>query len=266
MIQLLIIIIGILILGSIFIRRYMTAEKGQASFSFFGRKRSVLDLLHIHKHPEAFEVTVEEMIPERSTVDAKKVAKAEMMIKKADAAMAKGDLKQGEQFLIQGLSLDPSNVDAYHKLGLLYLHQGQFSKAENMYHKLILSAQHDPVYFSNLAVAMYQQKKLEGAKTHYKKAIELDASRAGRFFSLAQVLKEMGEVQDALAHFRKAVEMDPQNLDYLLTLAEMTMDLNMMDDARSLLGQILAAYPDNEMAKEMMQRATKENPSGGSAV
>jgi len=239
-------------------RRFMMVERGVSSVSLLGRNKNVLDLLHLHrtKNHEVLEVTVDEMIPERSTVDGKKVAKADMLVKKADAVSSKGDLKQGEQLLIQALALDPSNVDAYHKLGLLYLHQGQFSKAEQMYHKLVMSAKNDPVYFSNLAVAMYQQKNLAGAKTHYKKSIELDASRPGRFFSLAQVLKEMGEMQDALEHFKKAVDMDPKNLDYLLTLAQVYIDQGLLDDARSLLGQILAVYPDNDMAKEMMQQAT----------
>ena len=258
MVQFFVIAVGILVLGSIFIRRYMMVEKGIASFSLLGRSKSVLDLLHLHRHGggATLEVTVNEIIPDPSSVDAKKAAKAEMMIKKADISTTKGDLKQGEQLLIQALALDPSNVDAYHKLGLLYLHQGQFSKAEMMYHKLVASAKNDPVYFSNLAVAMYQQKNLEGAKSQYKKAIELDDSRAGRFFSLAQVLKELGEVQEALDHFRKAVNMDPKNLDYLLTLAQVYVEDGSMDEARALLEQILAVHPDNEIAKDLMKKAT----------
>lgn len=259
MIQLIIIIVGVLILGSIFLRRYMLVEKGVAAFSLLSKRKGVLDLLHIHKEKGGLELTVEDMIPERSTVDAKKAAKGGMMLKKAEAVLAKGDLKHGEQLLIQSLSLDPSNVEAYHRLGLLYLHQGQFGKAEMMYQKLIMSAQNDPVYLSNLAVALYQQKKLEGAKANYKKAIELDASRPGRFFSLAQVLNELGELEEALGHFKKAIEMDPQNMDYLLTLVQVYTDSGMIDQARSLLAEILAAYPDNEMAKEMLEKS-----SGGS--
>lgn len=264
MIQFFIIFIGLIVLGSIFFRRYMMVEKGVSSFLFFGKKKSFSEMLHLHHKREPLELTVEEMIPERSTIDGKKVAKADMMVKKADAAMANGDLKSGEQLLIQALSLDPSNPDAYHKLGLLYLKQEQFGKAEMMYQKLVTSAKEDPVYFSNLAVALYQQKKLEGAKTHYKKSIELDPSRPGRFFSLAQVLKEMGEHQEALEHFQKAVEMDQKNLDYLLTLAEVYIDLGLMDDAKSLLSGTLEVYPGNEIAQEMMQKASsKETPEEG---
>jgi len=254
MIQLLIIVVGFLILGSIFIRRYMMVERGVASFSFFGRKNKMLDLLHLHKEKVGLEVTVEEMIPERSTIDAKKAAKAGMMEKKADAVMAHGDFHQGEKLLIQALALDPSNIGTYHKLGLLYLRQGQFGKAEMMYQKLVTSAKNDPVYYSNLAVALYQQKKLDDAKKNYKKAIELDSSRAGRFFSLAQVLQELGEAQEALDHFRKAIEMDPGNLDYLLTLAQVYMDGGMQEDARMLLNEIITSYPESSIAQEMMKK------------
>jgi tetratricopeptide (TPR) repeat protein len=265
MIQLLVIVVGILVLGSIYVRRYMMVEKGVSSFTFFGRKRGVLDLLTLRKDRDVLELTVEEIIPESSTIDPKKIAKADTFVKKADAALAKGEQRQGEKFLIQALALDPSNLAAYQKLGLLYLHQGQFGKAEMMYQKLVMSVQTDPVFFSNLAMAMFQQKKLEGAKTNYKKAIELDATRPGRFFSLGQVLKEMGEVQDALAHLRKAIEMDPANLDYLLTLAQTYLDLKMTDEARVLLGEILAAYPENEMAAEMMKKAAGDGGADAGA-
>lgn len=256
MIQLLIVIVGFLILGSIFARRYMMVEKGISSFSLFSRKKGVMDLLSVHKGKDSFEVTVEEMIPERSTIDPKKIAKADTMVKKAEVVLNKGDLKHGEQLLIQALALDPSNTEIYHKLGLLYLHHGQFGKAENMYQKLVSSAHLDPVFFSNLAVALYQQKKLEEAKMNYKKAIELDATRPARFFSLAQVMKELGQVQEALEHFKKAVDMAPGNLDYLLTLAQAYLEADMRAEARLLLDDVAAAFPDNAMAKEMLKKIT----------
>lgn len=233
----------------------MMAERGISSFSLFSRKKGVMDLLSIHKGKDSFEVTVQEMIPERSTVEPKKVAKADTLVKKAEMVLSKGDLKHGEQFLIQALALDPSNIEIYHKLGLLYLKNGQFGKAENMYQKLISSAHLDPVFFSNLGVALYQQKKLEEAKVNYKKAIELDATRPGRFFSLAQVMKELGEVQEALEHFKKAVEMDKGNLDYLLTLAQAYLEADLRAEARLLLDDIVAAFPENQDAKDMMKRA-----------
>lgn len=263
MIPFLIIVIGAVILGSIFLRRYMMVEKGIASFSIIsilgGRKKSFLDLLHFHGHSDrndnsTLELVIEEMIPDASTIDAKKSAKANILIKKADADLAHGDQLHAEKHLIQALALDPSRVETYSKLGLLYLHQGQFSKAENMYQKLIASSQEDPVYYSNLAVALYQQQKLEAAKTNYKKAIELDSSRAGRFFSLAQVLKELGELHEAIENFKKAIEMDPKNMDYLLTLAQVYIDGGMAAEARELLGDILMADPGNEMAGEMLKK------------
>lgn len=259
MIQFLVIIAGLAVLASIFVRRYMLVEKGVTAFSVFGRKQKAVDLLNMGTAGESNEVTVEEMIPDRSTIELKKIAKADTMMKKADAALAQGDAVLGEKLLIQALALDPSNLDAYHRLGLIYLRQNQFGKAEMMYQKLVLSAQNDPVYYSNLAVALYQQKKLEEAKKHYKKAIELDASRAGRFFSLAQVLQELGEMQEAIEHFQKAIAMDPSNLDYLLTLAQAYIETDMRHEARSLLGEILAAYPDHQMAREMMEKANRDD-------
>jgi len=258
MIQLLIIIVGILVLAAIFFRRYMATEKGVVAFQFHGRRKNIFDYFHfILEKGDDLEITVDELIPDKSMVDPKNVTKAEILSNKADASINKGDIKNAQKFLIQSLALDPSNLQIYHKLGLLYLRQGQFSKAENMYRKLILSLPTDPVFNSNLGLALYQQKKLEEAKSFYQKAIELDNTRAGRFFSLGQILNELGEFEHALDHLRKAIELDSRNLDYLLTLAQVYSDRDMAQEAQQLLGEILALYPDNVLALEMMQKVQK---------
>ena len=254
MIQALIILLGIGILSVIFMRRYMQVEKGVSS-SLMSHRRGLMNNLNRFLEKEDFEVTMDELIPEAATIDPKDVGKADSLLKRADAYMQKGDLRNGAKLMIQSLSLDPSNREAYHKLGLLYLRQGKFGKAEMMYRKLIMSAQNDPVFLSNLGLALYQQKKLEEAKGFYQQAIELDDSRAGRFFSLGQILIELGEFEQALDHLRKAVAMDPRNLDYLLTVAQFYIDREMMPEARQLLGEILALAPDSEIAIELMKRA-----------
>jgi tetratricopeptide (TPR) repeat protein len=248
-------ILSLAALGAIFLTHYLRLEKGISLGSIFFRKKNVV---HIAKEPDSAEVTVEEMIPSQDKVDPKNVARADSLVKRAEAQLTKGQAREAEKLLIQALSLDPGAVEAYNKLGLIYLREGQFNKAENIFRKLIVAAIGEPSYFSNLGLALYSQGKLEEAKTHYKKAIELDGGRAGRFFSLGQIHRELGEMNEAVGHLKKAVEMEPRNLDFMLSLAQFHIEVKQLPEARQLLGKILLIAPDNGDALSMLKNTEEE--------
>ncbi|MCC7196950.1 tetratricopeptide repeat protein [Candidatus Peregrinibacteria bacterium] len=256
MIQFWIAVVGMLVLGVIFLRRFMILEHGVTLKSLLFRKKNIFR--HV-EHPETLNLTVEEMLPAAETVNPKDRAKADSLVRKAEIGLKRGALKESEQLLIKALALDPSSVEAHNKLGLIYLQQGMFGKAESIYRKLTLTLSHEPAYFGNLGMALYSQGKLDDAKVFYKKALEIDATRPGRFFSLGRIFTELNEVEEAIAHLKKAVEMDPRNLDYLLTLAQLYVDKNLPVEAKQLLGEILLISPDNEMALLLMDKTREED-------
>ena len=224
----------------------------------FFRKKNIFH--HPPEEEQSFELTAEEIIPaQKKDLDPKVLANADSFIKKAAIFADRGDLQGAEKFLIQTLALDPSSIEAYKRLGLLYLTQGQFSKAESIYRKLVATITDDPIFFSNLGMALFSQQKMEEAKTYYKKAIELDSERPGRFFSLAQILFELEEFDEALKNFQQAITMEPGNLDYLLTLAHFYIDRDMPHEGRQLLGEIMISFPNSEDAKEMLDQLAKES-------
>lgn len=256
MIQFWIAFVGIIVLGAIFLHRFMIVERGVSLKSLLFRKKNIFR--HI-EHAETSNLTVDEMLPAAETVNPKDRAKADSLVRKAELGLKKGTLKECEQLLIKALALDPSSVEAHNKLGLIYLQQGLFGKAESIYKKLTLTLSHEPAYFGNLGMALYSQGKLEEAKVSYKKAMELDATRPGRFFSLGRIFTELNEVEEAIAHLKKAVEMDSKNLDYLLTLAQLYIDKKLLVEAKQLLGEILLISPDNEMALLLMDKTREED-------
>ncbi|MBD3328760.1 tetratricopeptide repeat protein [Candidatus Peregrinibacteria bacterium] len=248
--QLLIVIACLLVLGFIFVRRYLMVEKGITLKSVFFRQKNIFR----HREEEdKLEITVEEMIPNSKEVDDKMIAKADSLIKKAEIVLKKGKPRDSEKMLIQAIAADPSSVEAYRKLGMLYLQQSQYGKAESIYKKLVLTITDEPVLFSNLALSLYHQKKLEEAKGHYKRAIEIDDSRAARFFSLANILYELQEFDEALNHFKAAVAKDSGNIDYNITLAHFYVERAMIEDAKLLVEEILKIDPENAEAQAIMQ-------------
>lgn len=250
MVKTIIILSGTAILLFIYLRRYLALEKETSLSQIFFRPKNLFR--HNEQEEKGQEVTVSEFMPPKKDIDPTDLAKADSCINKSDIVINKGDFKEAEKYLIQALALDPSSIEAHKRLGLLYLKQEQFSKAENIYRKLIVTVTDDPVFFSNLGMALYSQKKLDEAKDFYKKAIELDAKRAGRFFSLGQIHYELEEFDEALKNFKRAIAMDSKNLDYLLTLAHFYVDRKMESEARQVLNEILVDFPDCEEAKAML--------------
>lgn len=251
--QLMIVILGVFILGIIFLRRYLILEDKIDLVPFFAKKRNLLAHFHLNKNDD-IEISMEELIPDVSTIDPKTVAKADIHYRKADIFLNRGDLRNAARTLIQALSLNPALKEAYSRLALIYMKESLFSKAENIYRKLIMTVNDDPTFYNNLGMALYSQRKLEEAKNFYKKAIDLDDKRAGRIFSLSQILYELGEIEDALEHVKKAIILEPRNLDYLLTLAQFYVETGRPDEARQVLNEVLSLSPGNRMALDIQEK------------
>lgn len=168
--------------------------------------------------------------------------------KQADLHFAKGDYGLAEKHLLNVLSYDNDHLNANLKLGLLYLHQENLPRSEFFFQKL-LDLKESPIYYSNLALTLYQQNRLEEAAKLYERAIELDNKKATRFVSLAHVYNEMGEMEKALGHFEEALRLDPRNLDYLWSLFEYYEKFTRLNDMARIIKRVLELDPYNDTAK-----------------
>lgn len=259
MIDILLALLCLLALLILFSRRFYLLEKS----SLFGKmvlKRGLKLPTKLTK--EDVEVTAKEMIPDPSTVDSKLKVKGANLFKKAELALKDGQLEDAEKLFIQAIAMDPSHVLAHAKLGMIYLNQEQYGKAELIYRKLILAVTDDPIYFSNLGLALFHQEKYADAKEFYDKAIDLDDSRAGRFYSLSRINHLLDDMEEAFSNLEKALLLDPDNLDYGLTLAQWQLEKDMHSEAKTVLETILEHWPDNQEAKTMLKSIGANMESG----
>jgi tetratricopeptide (TPR) repeat protein len=63
----------------------------------------------------------------------------------------------------------------------------------------------------NLALALYQQGKLEEAIQNYKKAIEINPKYDRAYYNLALALYQQGKLEEAIQNYKKAIEINPKN-------------------------------------------------------
>lgn len=245
---------AILIVCIIYLKNYLKVEK-KIDFSGSKSKKKLLynPFRHKNSQPSLIEVTTQELVAERKETDSKKIAKALELVKKADIYLENQKIQEAEKKLIEAISLDPDCLEAYRRLGTIYVNQHQFGKGETIYRKLAVNIPDDAVIYSNLALCLFQQQQLPEAKLYYKKAIEIDPERPGRFFSLGQVLYQLEEYEEAREYLEKAVAMDLENLDYLLTLAHFYINQELKEEAQALLKHIIAKFPDNEEAKKALE-------------
>ncbi len=188
----------------------------------------------------------QEALPELDGSVRKSYSRAELLMSRGSAAPE--ELAEAEGLLLAVIANETGHIDAHHKLGLLYLRLGNFRGAELYFSKLVNFKQ-DPVYFSNLGLALYQQQRLVEAAEAYENAIALDDRRAERLQSLAQVYFELGQDDKALHYFEHASRRKPKDMELKLILADYYERLGRKEEARLKLEEILELDPYNEEIK-----------------
>jgi tetratricopeptide (TPR) repeat protein len=175
---------------------------------------------------------------------------------KADTHLGRQEYEEAEPLLLAVIEADPSHLDAHQKLGLMYMKQGNFPRAELYFSKLV-NLKQDPVYFSNLGAALYQQQRLVEAAEAYENAIALDDKRGERLQSLGQVYYELGEDDKALHYFERASRRKPKDTDLKWVLVDYYEKLVRLDEAIDTLEGILEIDPYNDEAKKRLRLIKK---------
>lgn len=176
---------------------------------------------------------------------------------KADTHLSRNEFEEALPLLLAVIAAEPDHLEAHHKLGLSYLKQGDFPQAELYFSKLV-NLKQDPVFFSNLGAALYQQQRLVEAAEAYENAIALDDKRGERLQSLGQVYYELGEDDKALHYFERASRRKPKDIDLKFILADYYERLVRLDEAIETLEGILELDPYNDEVKKRLKLLMKK--------
>jgi len=244
-IKLLICVACLIFLSVIFIKRFflvLTERKMQAKLL---KEASKIEAPV--SQPESTPV-VPVSLPEP---DSSKVADTRSLFKKGEMAFAKKDYDSAQKYFVKVLEIDENHADGNLQLGLTYLKQKNFPKAEFVFHKLV-NLKKDPIYYSNLGLALYSQGRLLEAAEAYENALSLDSKRAARFASLAQIYRELNNDEKAVLNFEKASKKSPRNTEYLWALVEYYRKLGREEDLFNTAKKILELDPYNEDAKKIL--------------
>jgi tetratricopeptide (TPR) repeat protein len=146
----------------------------------------------------------------------------------AEEAAGKEDEAAAEEKLVEIISLDQKNLDAFFKLAGLYDNQKKWIEARQTY---------------EYALKLARQSK-------DKDDIRGDIGAQEVHFALAKVEREAGDLDEALENIREALEIEPNNpryLDLILDLSIIRKDKNL---AQECLGKLAAVNPENQKLEE----------------
>lgn len=171
----------------------------------------------------------------------------------ADFHFSKGDLREAEKGFIRVIALKEDHPESNNKLGIIYMKQEQFKKAEAIFRFLVETYPSRALYYSNLGRVLYSQERLAEAAEAYERAVQLDNTRIERYLSLGQVYKELKDIRKAVKAFSKALEQDIRNEGLYFLIVDLLEELQAYDQAIAYLEAMLDQFPYNDEAKQRIR-------------
>ncbi len=153
---------------------------------------------------------------ERRYVERQKTGKTDAaelhrMTDEAKKSIALGKYEAAEQELVEILSHDPKNVEAYEALGRMYLSRGQHAEAKEALEFLVKLAPRDASVLAALGEVFDAEGDMKTAYGFYEKAKTISPNNPKYldfFITAALEIGEIIEAQKSLDHLR---EVNPEN-------------------------------------------------------
>jgi superkiller protein 3 len=153
------------------------------------------------------------------------------------------------------IELDPKHESAYSNLGIALSDQKKLDEAVAAYRRAI---ELDPKYavaYSNLGNALHAQNKLDESVAAYKKAIELDPKYAPAYSNLGAALSLQKKLDEAVAAHKKAIELDPKYADAYYNLGLALSRQNKPAEALAAFRRAFELDPKNPHANRFLGMA-----------
>ena len=199
----------------------------------------------------------------QEVLDAEKIEKKverehKSVISEAKALAGNKRLKQAEKKYLSIIMKDHKNTKAYQGLGEIYLVQGEYAGAAEVFKKVSELDPTNDMAFNNLGMALMQTKKYGEAVTAYEHSVALDSKIPHRYINLALAAEKAGETKKQIAALESAVSLEPEKMEYLEVLASVAIEAGDKSAAEDALEKIVAKEPDNLEAHRKLARLTQK--------
>ena len=170
-----------------------------------------------------------------------------------------GKLEEYEKKLIEGLAIEPDNLDFNKQLADLYFTVWNHKKALSLLKKIIEEDPDDHNAIRQIWEIYLISGDYETAELLIEKAINTKPNNPKYYISMVEILYNTERKKDAIAVMEKIVKLRPTNSNYALTLTELYKETQDKDNAKKYYFKVLEQEPNNEKAKRKIQELSSNS-------
>jgi tetratricopeptide (TPR) repeat protein len=162
--------------------------------------------------------------------------------------------KEAEDVLIEVISLDAKNIEAYLGLAKVYGATEKPEQAKEVYNFILRINSQNSEALAGLAEIEMKENNWAGAREVYEKIIKAGTDRPEYCCDYGYVLEKLNDHKNALMMYQKAVDLkpnDPRYLDYLLEESILNKKKYL---AYKVFEQLKEANPENQKLDEFKKR------------
>ena len=156
-----------------------------------------------------------------------------------------GDLEEAERLLAQHLRFWPEDVVARKGFAGLLVRKGRFDKAIAMLEAVLRDYPHDTEALLVRGQAYVGKRDLDGARESFARAVALRPDSSRLRITIAGTWSAAGQSGEALSHYRGALEVDASCTDAYRGLASVSSQLGKPDEAYRYYEKALEVDPDD---------------------
>jgi len=152
----------------------------------------------------------------------------------------------------QAVDLDPEYSDAYNNLGILYMLDKEYAKAESSFH----CALKNPLYLTpekalvNLGKVMEAKDNPVAAEQYYRQAIKYKPAFFQAYYNLGMLFYNTDRFKQAATVFDQAAKLAPRWFQVWLWYGMSLKKINENEKSRLAFEKVLELSPDIEVAKQ----------------
>ena len=162
----------------------------------------------------------------------------------------------------QAVDLDPEYSDAYNNLGILYMQDKEYAKAESSFH----NALKNPLYLTpekalvNLGKVMETQDNAAAAEQYYRRAIKYKPAFFQAYYNLGLLFYHTDRFKQAVTVFDQATKLAPRWSQVWLWYGKSLQKNGEVEKSRAAFKKVLELNPDAEIGRQA-QLQLQELPS-----
>jgi tetratricopeptide (TPR) repeat protein len=122
------------------------------------------------------------------------------------------EIVEADNYLTRAVDVDPARADLCEHAGLIAAMKGEYTRAEALYHRALQLAGSTVTLHRNLGDCLRLLGRLIEARTHYRAALSIEPDLHHSVRAIARISTELGDTDDAADYWLQAWSLDSSSL------------------------------------------------------